>query len=255
MAPASEWYRPGPLVIAHRGASRRAPENTLAAFRLAAELGADAIELDAKLTADGAVAVHHDLTLDRTTNGHGRLSQHTLAQLEALDAGAAFGEAFKGERLPSLKQVFEAVGGRLLINVELTNYENPRDNLPEAVIALVRAGRLERRVLLSSFNPLALRRAYRLAPEIPRGMLLEHRQSALTRRVYRWLSPHDALHPDAELATPKLITSQHQAGKLVNVWTVNDPHDLAALARLEVDGLITDVPDVAREALARASAG
>jgi len=238
-------FRGRPLVIAHRGACRLAPENTLAAFTAAAELGADAIELDAKLTADGQVVVHHDLTLERTTSGRGRLSQWTLAELEALDAGAHFGARFTGERIPRLSSVFESLGHRLLINVELTNYEDPRDWLPRAVVGLVREWGLERRVLLSSFNPLALRAARALAPEIARALLVEAGQSGARRWFYRQISPTHAIHPQDSLLRKSGLDSEHALGRAVHVWTVNDVRRIRELSAWGVDGLITDIPDVA----------
>ena len=110
---------PRPIIFAHRGASIQAPENTLESFQLAFDLEADAIELDAKLSADGEVVVIHDATVDRTTNGHGRISALNLADLRTLDAGSFFSEKYRGARIPTLDEVFEAVGKRGLINVEL----------------------------------------------------------------------------------------------------------------------------------------
>jgi glycerophosphoryl diester phosphodiesterase len=120
-----------PVIFAHRGASAWAPENTLAAFRLAVEHGAPAIELDVKLTSDRKVVVLHDQTVDRTTNGHGDLRQFSLADLRELDAGGPFSAEYQGERIPTLVEVFEAVGKQVYINIELTNYASTRDKLPE----------------------------------------------------------------------------------------------------------------------------
>ena len=142
-----------PLVIAHRGASAYAPENTLAAFRLAAEQGADAVELDAKLSADGQVVVIHDPTVERTTNGSGEVRQLSLAQIKSLDAGGFLSPQFAGEPIPTLAEVFDAVGHQLLINVELTNYASPRGRPGRKVVGLVKDFHLEERVLFSSFHP------------------------------------------------------------------------------------------------------
>ena len=119
------WDSSAPLVIAHRGASMYAPENTLAAFELAIEMGADAIELDTMLTADGIPIVIHDHSLDRTTDGIGSVSSKTVAELKLLDAGSAFDIRFAGERIPTLEEVFSAVGKKIMINVELKNYVSP----------------------------------------------------------------------------------------------------------------------------------
>ncbi|MHB1482691.1 MAG: glycerophosphodiester phosphodiesterase, partial [Bellilinea sp.] len=133
-----------------------APENTLAAFILAKEQGADGIELDAKLSADGEVVVFHDRTVDRTTQGKGRVNQLTLEQLRQLDAGIWKSTIFKGEKIPTLAEVFEAVGGKMIINIELTNYFSISDGLPHRVVNLVRKHKLEDSVMFSSFLPMNL---------------------------------------------------------------------------------------------------
>ena len=129
---------PQPVIFAHRGASAHAPENTLAAFELALAQQADALELDVKLSADGHVVVIHDATVDRTTNGHGRVRDLSLADLKKLDAGSFFSQAFAGENIPTLDEVFESFGKRTFINVELTNYSTPGDALVESVCMLVK---------------------------------------------------------------------------------------------------------------------
>jgi len=126
-------YPHTPAVIGHRGASAAAPENTLAAFNLAVLLGADAVELDAKLSKDDVPVVMHDPTVDRTTDGRGRVADLTLADLKKLDAGSWKDAKYTGERAPTLAEVFEAVGSRLWINVELTNYTTRGDGLEAAV--------------------------------------------------------------------------------------------------------------------------
>lgn len=245
----SSWTSRAPLVIAHRGACASAPENTLAAFRLAAEQGAHGVELDAKLTSDGEVVVHHDLTLERTTDGTGRLSEHTLEELKGLDAGVKFASRFKGARIPTLREVFSAVGERLLINVELTNYGSLFDDLPAQVIRLVRDFQLERRILLSSFSPVALIRARRAAPEIRRGLLILPGAARLTRWLLQALVPHDDLHPPDALLTASMIAGQHRRGGRVNVWTVNGEARILECFKLGVDGVIGDDPALALDVL------
>ena len=142
-----------PLILGHRGASAYAPENTLAAFRLAREQGADGIELDAKLSADGFVVVMHDTTVDRTTNGTGKVSALTYYELRQLDAGSWYNQKYRGEPIPTLEDVFSAVGRDLLVNVELTNYTTLADALPEKVAALVIKMDLEKQVDLLVLFP------------------------------------------------------------------------------------------------------
>ncbi|MEW6567397.1 MAG: glycerophosphodiester phosphodiesterase family protein [Chloroflexota bacterium] len=245
------WAASRPLVIAHRGASRRAPENTLAAFRLAADLGADATELDVKLTADGQVVVMHDQTLDRTTDGSGRVADHTLADIKALEAGAHFSPQFAGEPVPTLEEVFQAIGSRLLVNVELGNYATPRDRLPEATVEVVRRCGMHERVVLSSFNPVALRRARAADPAIAVGLLLMPRQPAWQRLLFYWLAPKDFLHLNEALISPRAVSGQARAGRPVIAWTVNDPKRIEELLRIGVHGVISDEPDVARSVVQR----
>lgn len=233
-------------VIAHRGACAYAPENTLPAFELGVAQGADAIELDAKLTKDGVVVVMHDPSVDRTTDGRGRVSDLAWADLKALDAGAKFDSRFAGTRIPTLSEVFEAVRGRVWINVELTNYTSPGDGLEAAVVALVRKMDLRPQVLFSSFSPFILHKAMRFSPEIPAALLYPSANPLLRSGV--WLAPfmpHAACHPEAALVDERLVAWCHRRGKRVNAWTVNDPDEMRRLFRLGVDGLITDRPDVA----------
>ncbi len=239
---------PQPVIFAHRGASAHAPENTLTAFELALRQGADAIELDAKLCADGHVVVMHDASVDRTTDGSGLVDEMPLEVLRELDAGCRFDSAFCGERVPTLEEVFAAFGNKTFINVELTNYRSLRDDLPERVAELVRRHKLERSVLFSSFNPLALRHIHRLIPEVPIGLLaLPGAAGAWARSPLGNCIPHQALHPAIQDARPPLIQTQHRRGRRVHVYTVNSPQEIATLFRWEVDGIFTDDPLLARQ--------
>lgn len=240
-------YRP--TIFAHRGASAHAPENTLAAFDLALRQEADAFELDAKLSADGQVVVIHDQTVDRTTDGHGEVRNMTLPALKELDAGSFFDIAFRGERIPTLEEVFEAFGQKILINVELTNYATPADDLPVRVVELVKRHKLEKSILFSSFNPRALRMAHRLLPEVPKGMLALPGLPGWWARTWigRIAVPYDALHPEISDVTPGLISKLHQQGRRMNVWTVNQAEDMQRLFSLGVDGIFTDDPELAQK--------
>lgn len=250
MASLDHLYTRRPAVIGHRGASAAAPENTLAAFQRAVELGADAVELDVKLTRDGAPIIMHDETVDRTTDGKGKVCDLTLADFQRLDAGAWKDPAFTGERVPTLDQVFEAVGAKVWINVELTNYYAGRDNLVPVVVALIQKMSMQKRVVLSSFDPFNLRRARALDPSLPLALLTSHDMALYLREG--WLSPlcpHDARHPDVEQLKRKGVAWYHRRAYRVNVWTSNDPADMREFARQGVDGLITDEPDTARAIL------
>ena len=238
------------LVVGHRGACAYAPENTLASFRLAAEQGAQAVELDAKLSADGKVMVIHDPTVDRTTNGKGRVNQLTLAELKTLDAGSFFGSAFAGEPIPTLEEVFDGVGKLLLINVELTNYTSIGDSLVSKVVDLVRAFYLEDRVIFSSFHPFNLARAGKLLPEVPRAMLAEPGWGGWWARSFlmHGAAP-DAVNPYFSDASPAFLARQRELKRAVYVWTVNNPDEMKRLALESVGGIITDDPPAALRVL------
>jgi glycerophosphoryl diester phosphodiesterase len=241
---------PNPAIIAHRGSSFYAPENTLAAFELALHQAADAIELDAKLTADGQVVVFHDHRVDRTTQSNGRVKNLTLADLRKMDAGSHFDITFKGEKIPTLDEVFKAVGQLALINVELKNYDTLTDQLPEKVASLVIRHRLVYRVLFSSFNPLALLRIRRLIPEAPIGLLaIPGRKGALARSWPGKLLSYQSLHIQLNDTTPRLISSLHRHDRKCFVFIVNQETDMRRMFEMGVDGIITDNPVLARQVL------
>ena len=241
---------PRPTIFAHRGASYYAPENTLAAFDLAVRQGADGIELDAKLTADRHVVVIHDQTLERTTAHRGRVKDTTLAEIRRLDAGSHFDFAFRGEPIPTLDEVFASFGHRTFINIELTNYASMADALPEKVAELVKHYNLEQRVLLSSFNPFALIRARRLLPGVPIGLLAMQgwRGSWARGWLGHWLS-YQSLHPELSDVNPRLVEDIHRWGTRLYVYTVNRSQDMRRLFKMKVDGIYTDDPVLARQAL------
>jgi glycerophosphoryl diester phosphodiesterase len=235
-----DW--PTPIIFAHRGSSAHAPENTLAAFELAVQQGAGAIELDAKLSVDGHIVVIHDQSVDRTTNGSGKVAEMPLSALRELEAGSFFSTSYRGERIPTLDEVFEAVGKRILINIELTNYATPFDALVPKVVELVRRHALGKRVLFSSFFPHNLRRARRLLPEAPRGLLTWAGWMGAWPRTFGWRGPYQALHPYTTDVNERLVQRFHAAGRRVHVWTVDDEAEMRRLFALGVDGIFTDDP-------------
>jgi glycerophosphoryl diester phosphodiesterase len=240
-----------PTIFAHRGASAYAPENTLAAFRLAVDQDADAIELDAKLTADGQVVVIHDDTVDRTTNGTGIVKSLTMAEIQSLDASSKFPPLFKSEKVPSLAQVFETIGRKLFINLEVTNYSSPKDDLVDKVVELVKKFNLEDSVILSSFNFIALIQARKLLGNVPLGLLTYTglAEAALRSKLVRF-GPSLALHSSYKDVTPVLIQTAHQAKCRVHVYTVNQPEQIQELYKARVDGLFTQDPQLARKIIA-----
>jgi glycerophosphoryl diester phosphodiesterase len=242
-----------PLNIAHQGASADAPGNTLAAFRLALEMGADGFELDIMLSTDDHLVVIHDDTVDRTTDGSGPVRQKTLAELKALDAGARFGARFAGERIPTLQEVFDLVAGnRAFVNVELKADSLKSDGLEEKLVALIRRYDLGERLLISSFNPFALWRVRRLAPDLPLALLYaESMPVHLRNRWFAFLSRPEALNPSLRIATQEHVRWAKSKGYRLYVWTVDEEPEMRRLIALGVDGIITNKPDLLRQVLAR----
>ena len=235
-----------PVIFAHRGASAHAPENTLAAFELALEQGAEAIELDAKLSVDGHVVVIHDATVDRTTGAHGRVKDMSLAELRALSAGSTFSSHFSTEKIPMLEEIFEALGKRIFINVELTNYNTPRDHLVESVCTLVRKFNLQEHVLLSSFYGSNLSKARSYLPEVPCGLLaLNGMLGAWARSFGFAFGKYAALHPNLVDVTRQQIQRVHRLKGRVHVWTVNAEAEMRRFFGWGVDGIFTDDPALA----------
>ncbi|MCP4536794.1 MAG: glycerophosphodiester phosphodiesterase [Chloroflexi bacterium] len=238
------------LNIAHRGASAVAPANTLAAFEKAIELGADGIEFDVHLSADGVPVVIHDFDVDVTTDGSGRVADLLLAQLEELDAGSYFDPAFTGERIPTLEQVLETVGHRLLLNIELKTVSLRDNGLERIVVAQVKRHGLDndKRVLFSTFNPFSMRRAKKLASHIPVGLLYAPNLPLPLRRAWlARLAPHEAHHPEHTMVDASYMAWAQQHNYRVNTWTADEPNEMRRLINLGVNAIITNVPDVMQD--------
>jgi glycerophosphoryl diester phosphodiesterase len=239
-----------PVIIAHRGASAYAPENTLKAFQLAIRQKADAVELDAKLTKDGYVVVIHDQNVERTTNGKGRVKDLTLAEIRKLEAGSHFDISFAGEPVPTLDEVLETIGEKIFINIELTNYASPLDELPEKVAESVKRNHVSQNVFFSSFNPINLARIQRLIPEAACGLLaLGGWKGAFSRSLLGRLPRYQSINAEVSDVTLNLIQKAHQRNQKVFVYTVNQKEIMEQLFILQVDGIFTDDPIAARQVL------
>lgn len=234
---------PFPAIIAHRGASAKAPENTLAAFRMAVEQQSDGIELDVHLTVDGEVVVIHDANLGRTTNGTGSVHEKTIEELKQLDAGSWYGAEFAGERLPALSEVFELVGNRVLINIELKGPGLIRSKLPGRVLEVVSKYGVEERVIFSSFNPWLLRQIARQRPKARIGMLLPPGGIAhWVRRMSKSIVTPWAWHPHHSTITADFFELTKRENRPVLAYTVNQPEDISRLCAMRIYGIITDDP-------------
>lgn len=230
------------LNIAHRGDSGNFPENTIAAFRAAAEAGADMCELDVQATRDGVVVVMHDETVDRTTDGRGTVAALTLAGIKRLDAGSWRGASFAGERVPTLEEVFAAVRGRLGLNIEIKEGAVERE-----VCDSIRNNGALATSIVSSFEWGALRNIQKIDPQVRIALLAEKDPGGLLEegsamRAY-------AVNPRFDMVTAELCREAHARGMAVLVWTVDVPEAMQILISHGVDGIMTNYPARLREVL------
>jgi glycerophosphoryl diester phosphodiesterase len=232
----------GELVrIAHRGASGRAPENTRAAFAAAIALGADAIELDCQLSADGVPVVIHDETLERTTSGLGPVGTKRWDELAALDAGAWRGPAFRGERIPRLEDVLAQLDGRVVLDIEI---KSARDvgAIERPLVELVAARGALPWVLFSSFHESAVRNVRAASADAALGILWDRRPATGAIAVANELGAR-CIVPSRRLVTPELIDAAHARDLGVWVWTVNDVAEMRRLVAAGVDAIFSDYPE------------
>ena len=235
------WTERRPLIIAHRGASAHAPENTLAAFRLARRRGAAMVELDIHETKDRRLVVLHDPTLTRTTGVRAAAAACSLADLADLDAGSWFAPRFADQRIPTLGAVLAALGTRMAVNVELKSGPRPYPGLEGRLVELLRRRGWLRRALISSFDLDQLVRVRRLHPAIAIGVLV-HPWSVETALARARRLNARSVHPPAREVTAALVQRLHAADVLVLPYTVDRPEEKARLLRLGVDGFFTNDP-------------
>ncbi len=272
-------------VIAHRGASAYAPENTLAAFKLAKEMGADWFEVDCTLSKDGEVVVIHDDTVDRTTNGTGYVRDLTLYDLKQLDAGSWFAPEFAGERIPTLGQALEFAGSNIGVYIEIKDSADDRALLNEIlekmegdkqadgrfyremieiiehsesrnlaltrkVIEEVRSRGMQRLVVIQSFSPIVCAIVRAEAPELRVEYIGSFKESdnVSWENFLRlgYFFDVDGFNTDTEALTIGRLAAFQEAQKTVSVWTVNDLEVMTRFVEWGVDGIITDKPDLGR---------
>jgi glycerophosphoryl diester phosphodiesterase len=255
--PAVALPPPPPVaIVAHRGASGHAPEHTFAAYDRAVELGADYLEQDLQQTADGTLVVLHDDTLDRTTNGTGRVDAHTLAEVTALDAGAWFGAEFAGQRVPTLDEVLARYGHRQRYYIE-TKAPERADAMEERLVGVLRAHDLVEpaaaaaQVLVQSFSAASLRLVRELEPRLPLIQLVGERSADRLTRLGEIAEYASGIGPARHLVDAELVAAAHAHGLVVHPYTLVTPEDHAAAVALGVDGGFTNFPDRFAGALGR----
>ncbi|HHZ13949.1 MAG: glycerophosphodiester phosphodiesterase [Caldicoprobacterales bacterium] len=230
------------LIIAHRGASGYAPENTMAAFEKALEMGAEGIELDVHLTADGEIVVIHDHTIDRTSDGKGVVGALTLEEIRKYDFGAWFDPKFKGQRIPTLGEVFELLEDwDGLLNIEVKSGPILYPGIEEKLVDMVKSWNFRGRIIFSSFNHYSLRDIKALDPSMEIGLLY------MAGLVEPWKYAKDlnaqALHPLYYNVVPELVAGCKENGIKLNPFTIDEEKEMEMIMRAGVDGIITDYPD------------
>jgi glycerophosphoryl diester phosphodiesterase len=226
------------LIIAHRGASSYAPENTIAAFDLALQMGASHLELDVHLTHDDYLVIIHDDTVDRTTNGAGPVASQTLAALQALDAGAWFGEAFVGTRIPTLAEVLTRYQGRAHLHIELKGHTA---HLPQRTVDLVGVHGMAQHATFTSFQHAHLQTMRAYAPELPTGWLVGEISDAVIAQAHALRCAQ--LCPRASLVTPGLVQRLHTEGFRVRAWGATNEALMHQVVEAGADGMTVNFPD------------
>ena len=240
--------RPGPYVIGHRGAAGYAPENTMVSFERGIALRADAIEFDVHPTTDGELVVIHDPTLERTTNGSGFVSAHSLAQLQQLDAGSWFDPSFGSCRVPTLHEVLDWAKGRVKVLIEIKQGPIFYPNVEELLIAALDQHGMRGDALVISFDHQSVHKLKRLAPDIATGILYYGRvvdPVGLARDAGA-----DALMPHWSLLTKEEVAAAHAAGLIIGPWGGAEQNYEFILAT-GVDAVLADFPDRPRQVLDR----
>jgi len=242
-----------PLIIGHRGDSAHRPENTLVSFASALEVGADLVECDVQLTKDGHVVVIHDVTVDRTTNGTGDVRQMPLSQLRSLSAGypTLFGDAYSGERVPTLAEALAFLKGRARVMVEIKRESvNDRtdDGIEARTVADVRKAGMMSDVALISFDRRALLRCRSQAPEITCGLLFHQGTPEEVVAGAREVGC-ELVMPEKKMLSEALSEAARAARLKLSTWVVDDPEELRALARFELYGVASNRPGELLEAI------
>jgi glycerophosphoryl diester phosphodiesterase len=232
--------------VAHRGAAGYAPENTIAAFDKGLEMKADYIELDVQRSKDGELVVIHDTTVDRTTDGSGKVGQLTLEELRSLDAGRFKGEQFAGEKIPTFEEVLDRYHGKIGILIELKSPELYPE-IEEAVAQELKERNLDKpqndKIIVQSFNFESMKKMDALLPKVPIGVLTSSKLHATDAALEEFATYADFFNPSYGLVSKELVEKVHSLGMEIQSWTVRSPEAAQFLIDMKVDGIITDYPD------------
>lgn len=241
-------------ILAHRGANRAAPQNTIPAFLKAIEMGAHGVENDVHLTADGRLVIVHDYEIDNMSNGKGKVSDYTLEELKGFDFGSYFSPDFEGTRIPTLEEFLDIADPFEIINIEIKSPEKKGTDIVGKTVEAVKAFGLLDRLIISSFDADLLTEVKGIDSKIKTGLLYSP-DSPIIEKIFD--DPFgfaksikaDALHPFCFYVDEEYIETAHKNGFIVNPWCVNLPAGIKAMDDWGCDGIITDVPDVCAQTL------
>ncbi len=242
-------------IISHRGANKVSPQNTMEAFKKAVFFGADGFETDVHLTSDGVPVLCHNYTVDKTSDGSGEIAARTLEQLRKLDFGGYFHHTYKGTQIPTLDEflTLSKKANLKVLNIEIKSPKNKDYIIANKIIEAVKEYGLFDSLLISSFDPDLLVYIKDLDENCKTGFLYSPDKPITYKRVlgravdFAKSIDADALHPHQMFVTKELIEKAHENGIMINPWTVNKEKDIKKLVEMGVDGVITDVPNIAKK--------
>ncbi|WP_370224211.1 glycerophosphodiester phosphodiesterase [Cytobacillus sp.] len=253
-SPISQAFAAGPATgerkqvenIAHRGATGYAPENTVAGFDLAVNMKADYIEIDVQRSKDGELVVIHDTTVDRTTDGTGKVGDLTFDYLKSLDAGSWKGEQFAGEPIPTFEEILDRYHGKVGILIELKAPEL-YPGIEEQVADALKERNLDKpqneKIIIQSFNFDSMKTMDQLLPKVPIGVLTSNRADTTAEALQEFSAYADWFNPSYGIVTEELVNQVHSLGMQIGSWTVRSQETADFLFEMEVDAIITDYPD------------
>jgi glycerophosphoryl diester phosphodiesterase len=228
-----------PRVIAHRGARRYAPENTLEAFKMSLDVGADGIEFDVHRCSTGEIVVIHDDQINRTTDSVGYVKDISWGELQRMDAGSWFDPKFSGAKIPSLQQVLDLVAGSVVLNIEVKNAPTDYPGIEEDILDLLE-GYPKETIIISSFDHQLMKRFSALDPSLNLAVLAD----AIFMDIGAYAAQMNARywHPGFGELRADAVEEAHKHGLIVNAWTINNPRDWAWAVIMQLDGIVSDDP-------------
>lgn len=232
--------------VAHRGATAYAPENTIAAFDLAVDMKADYIEIDVQRSKDGELVLIHDTTVDRTTDGTGKVGDLTLEQLRSLDAGSWKGEQFAGEPIPTFEEILGHYHGKIGILIELKApelYPGIEEQVAAALIERNLHKPQNEKIIIQSFNFESIKKMDQLLPKVPIGVLTSNRADTTLEALQEFSTYADWFNPSYGIVTEELVNQVHSLGMQIGSWTVRSQEAADFLFEMGVDAIISDYPD------------